>query len=134
MIDINAPTCGSALRITATTGVTCALPDQHAQHSYPDGTDNPQPSRHIGTDGVTVYVWSTRDAGVMMTLRDAGFHDQCDRTARKLIIGDSLRPAILALWREAAFSPDEPDNDQLVRWVKRLMKRVDEGWAEVKRS
>lgn len=125
MIDIAVPTCGSALRITATTGVTCTLPDQHMQHSHPDGTDNPQPSRHIGTDGATVYVWSNRDAGIMTTLRNAGFHDQCDRTARKLIVAESLRPAILDLWQDSASSPDEPDNEQLTRWVRRLIEHGD---------
>lgn len=78
--------CTSALRVTATIAVTCVLPDGHAQHSHADGRDNPQPSRHVGTDHSTVYVWSNRDAGVMNTLRNAGFHEQCDRTARKLAV------------------------------------------------
>lgn len=118
-------TCTSALRITATTTVTCNLPDQHLQHSRPDGTDNPQPARHIGNDGSVVYVWSNRDTGIMDTLRNAGFHAQCDRTARKLAVFDSLRPAILDLWQDSASSPDEPGNDELARWVERLIEHGD---------
>lgn len=115
--------CTSVLRIAATVTVTCALRDGHMQHCYPDGADNPEPARHVGTDGSTVYVWSARDAGVMDTLRNAGFHTQCDLTARKLIIADSLRFAVLDLWRRDADSPDEPDNIQLTRWVERLIEQ-----------
>jgi hypothetical protein len=117
-------TCTSVLRTTATIAVTCGLPDGHAQVCNADGTDNPEPARHIGMDGSTVYVWSTRDAGVMDTLRNAGFHAQCDRTARKLVIAESLRFHVLDLWRRYADSPDEPDNDQLTRWVERLIEQA----------
>jgi hypothetical protein len=118
-------TCTNALRITATDTVTCALRDGHAQYAHTDGSDNPEPGRHVGSDGSTMYVWSTRDAGIMNTLRNAGFHDQCDHTARKLIVADSLRPAILDLWQDSASSSDEPNNERLARWVERLIEHGD---------
>jgi hypothetical protein len=129
--------CTSALRITTTDTVTCALPELHMSASLGDGTDNYEPASHQGVHDGKIYIWQTRDASMMNTLRNGGFTEQCDHMGRKLAVApalltDSLRAMLLPLWREAAFSSDEPGNDQLVRWVKRLMERIDEGWAEVK--
>lgn len=86
MITDPGQVCPRALRITADTTVPCALPSQHAQHAGPGGADNPEPTHHQAVHGGRVYVWTTSDAGIMDTLRNAGFHAQCDRTAVKLAV------------------------------------------------
>lgn len=78
--------CASALRVTLTDEVPCALADGHAQHSFPDGTPNLMPARHQGMHGGRLYVWSTTDAGIVDTLRNAGFHAQCDHTVVKFAV------------------------------------------------
>lgn len=87
-------TCSSVLRITATDTVTCALPNQHSQHSHPDGTDNFEPASHQGVHGGKIYVWQTRDASIMNTLRNGGFTGQCDHMARKLTVDPRLARAV----------------------------------------
>jgi hypothetical protein len=88
MTDGNAPTCGSALRVTATATVPCAL---HAQH---DVVNNDEPASHQGAYDGKIYIWQTRDAYTLMTLRNAGFHAQCDDMARKLTVDPRLVRAV----------------------------------------
>lgn len=78
--------CSSALRIAAHTAVLCMLLTDHAQHCYPGGIDCPEPTHHQGAWMGQVYVWTTGDAGVISTLRNGGFHAQCDRMAAKLAV------------------------------------------------
>lgn len=87
--------CVSALRITATDTVTCMLPDQHSQHTAPDGvTPNLEPAYHQGAALGQVFVWSTSDAGIMNTLRNGGFHDQCNLMAPKFGLAAQVRDAL----------------------------------------
>lgn len=78
--------CPVPLRVTADTVVPCLLPAGHAQHARTGGADNPEPQHHQGVSGGRVYVWTTNDAGIINTLRNAGFHVQCDLMAVKLAV------------------------------------------------
>lgn len=84
--DVAAQVCPGVLLVTPTSGVLCMLPANHTQHAYPGGADNPEPTYHQGVRDGQVYVWSERDAGTIRTLRNAGFHAQCDRHAVKLAV------------------------------------------------
>ncbi len=78
--------CPSTLRIDAGTAVLCRLMIGHAQHSGPGGVDNLEPAHHQGAWEGRVYVWTTNNAGIVNTLRNAGFHAQCDHMAVKLAV------------------------------------------------
>lgn len=84
--DVTTEPCPNTLRLAADATVLCALPANHTQHVRPGGAVNPEPTYHQGIYGGRVYVWSTVDAGIIRTLRGAGFHEQCDLTAAKLAV------------------------------------------------
>jgi hypothetical protein len=84
--DVAARVCPTTLRITADITVPCALNPGHGQHTYPGGADNFEPRHHQAVWDGKVYVWTTKDAGVINTLRNAGFHTQCDHEAAKLAV------------------------------------------------
>ena len=77
--------CPITLRVTADAVVPCALNAGHGQQAYPGGAENSEPTHHQGARG-RVYVWTTNDAGVINTLRNSGFHAQCDLMAVKLAV------------------------------------------------
>lgn len=86
MITDAHPPCPGELRVSPVDKVPCLLPVNHTQHSHPDGTDNPNPTYHQGVWNGRVYAWSERDASTIRTLRNAGFHAQCDHHAVKLAV------------------------------------------------
>lgn len=90
-------TCASVLRILRDDTVTCVLPGEHAQHAPLGGADSDEPTYHQGVTGQMIMVWSTRDAGIIDTLRNAGFHDQGDHHARKLALSGRVHAALRQL-------------------------------------
>lgn len=84
--DNDRPPCPGGLLITPADRVLCALPAGHRPMSLPGGADNTAPTYHQGVWDGRVYVWDEHDAGVIRTLRNAGFHTQCDHHAVKLAV------------------------------------------------
>lgn len=84
--------CGSTLQLTTDGAIVqCGLPELHASAAHQDGTDNYEPASHQGVHSGQVYVWTSKDAGLMRTLRDvADAREVCDHMARKLAVSAAL--------------------------------------------